>query len=225
MIRRGNVSVALHEDETLKPLNDILNPRQHTLDEPGEPLSGSQAADYLKKATKLSVEDYSKLLTYLRSAGDECKSVFTDPYNYQYTYLQPGVRQHKDVRIGGRTFSTKTLHLGNSAIQYRHPDTNQIDTGFIEAIWSTVLDSRVRTFLIVRAHRRLPPLQELHAPFIRFNPKYGVRIRDARLSERLVIMEHQHVVSHVSTLQRPKGTYGIAYDTIVVCTNLNRGRR
>ncbi|KLO10372.1 hypothetical protein SCHPADRAFT_810421, partial [Schizopora paradoxa] len=184
-----------------------------------------QEGMFFKDATTLPEVDYNTLLAYLQGTGETCQSVYTNIYNVQSTYLQPRVREHKEVHISGRTYSTSKAHLGNSAIHLHIPNSENTSTGFIEAIWSTILHSKERTFFIVRTHRRLSFFDEVKAPFMHFHPRYGVQIKDARPSDNLVIIEHRHVIAHTSTLRRPAGTYGIPHETLVVCTSLNRGRR
>ena len=64
------------------------------------------------------------------------------------------------------------------------------------------------------------------APFERY-PGFMTKIVDAAPSDdnALVIIEPTHIITHLTTFQRPEGTYSIQQKTLVICWALNRGRR
>lgn len=227
MTRRGKIEVALRDDELLQPLGKILEPESVSIDTPPMRMPGKEEGEYFKHGSvTLPREDYDELLRYLHDAGDVYHSAYDlTGANPRTQFLLPQVRTHTQVHIDDRTYSARQSHEGNSAIQFVRPGTDQRDTGFIECIWSAPLKSRVRTFFVVRPHRRLPPLEEQLAPFQSFNVKYATRIVDYAPSERPLIIEQQHVVSHLSTFRRPAGTYGIPRETLIVSWSLNRGKR
>ncbi len=123
------------------------------------------------------------------------------------------------------TFSCQKSHKGNSAIQFYSPSTQTEDTGFIETIWTLPLEGTLRVFFVVRPHLPLSIDDEKKAPFIHLNSKYSTRIVDNKPSDQLLIIEMHHIITHLTTFQRPLGTYGIDKETLVICWALNRGRK
>ncbi len=223
--RRGKVEAALRDDTDLRPLGQILESPTVSVETPAQALSGTEETKNLKRSSIPQRSDYDMLLQYLNKGGVQYHSVYTSAYDPDTTYLRPCVHTHTEVNVGDRTYSTRNSHEGNSAIQFVNPQTKGRDTGFIERILSTPLQSRTRTFFLVQSHRRLHPNQEEMAPFHRFHDKYKARIFDISDSNQFVIIEAQHIVTHLSTIRRPLGTYGIARKTLVVCWSLDRDRR
>jgi hypothetical protein len=88
------------------------------------------------------------------------------------------------------------------------------------------LEATLKTFIIIRPHRVLPVQEEERAPFINY-PGFKARIFDSQPSDdsELVIIEPHHILTHLTTFQRPAGTYGIDRETLVVCLALDRGRK
>ncbi len=226
MSRRGIVKVALRDDRDLKPLGQILESQTISIDTPTKRMSGAEEAEYLKSSPALSRTEYNGMLAYLHQLGNNYHSVYDQTaINLNTRFFLPYMRRHTEVNIGDRTYSTQRSHDGNSAIQFVYPLTERKDTGFIEAIWSAPLQSKIQTFFVVRPHNCLSPTEERRAPFAGFNEMYGVRIVDNQNSSQLFIIEQQHIITHLSTIRRPAGTYGIPRETLVVCWSLNRGRR
>lgn len=229
MSQLAHVKAVLDDDEYLKPLTDVLEPICLSVDAQHPLLSGKQEAEFLAKGTtKLTVPEYNALLWYLRDLGRPYFSVLASIRKLaepEILLLPPYVRKRTEVLIGDKTFSTQTSHEGNSAVQFVNPRTAERGTGYVEEIWSLPLEHRISTFFVVRPHSRLPEIDEQKAPFSSFSSKYATRIVSAVPSERSIIVEHRHIITHLSTYRRPAGTYGIPYDTLVVCWALNRGKR
>ncbi len=226
MSRRGIVKVALRDDRDLKPLGQILESQAVSIDTPTKRLSGAEEAEYIKCSPALSQPEYNAMLAYLQQLGKNYHSVYDQTaIDLNTRFLLPYMHRHTEVHIGDRTYSIRQSHDGNSAIQFVYPFTEHKDTGFIEAIWSTPLQLKIQTFFVVRPHHRLSATEERRAPFAGFNEMYGVRIVGNQNSNQLFIIEQQHIITHLSTIRRPAGTYGIPRETLVVCWSLNRGRR
>lgn len=229
MGRVAHVKAAFTEDESLRPLGEALEPIATTVDSPMMAMTGKEQAEFLAKGTtKLPLDEYNSLLWYLRQLGRPYFSVYASVrklVDADTLLLPPYVRKRTEVAIGDQTFSIQKSHEGNSAVQFLNPRTNQRDTGNIEEIWTVPLDSTMSTFFIIRPHTRLSEAEEQCAPFASFNTKYATRIVDANPSSQPLIVEYQHIITHLSTYKRPAGTYGIPRETIVVCWALNRGKR
>ncbi|KAF8228255.1 hypothetical protein L208DRAFT_1292483, partial [Tricholoma matsutake] len=75
-------------------------------------------------------------------------------------------------------------------------------------IWRLLLEGIMHTFIRVCSHQSLSTQEERQAPFIH-HPEFMVRIADALPSNNLSIIEPVHIITHVTTVQQPAGTYGI----------------
>lgn len=226
--RQAHVDSSLENDSDLKPLQEIFMKTPSSVDIQTL-LSDAEEAEFLMKGTELSVEQYQALGEYLASTERQYSSIHSRQDRLSATqhtrFLPPTVRVRTEVDLDGRTFSTRTSHEGNSAVQFTNPTSQRLETGNIEMIWQLPLEHRIHTFFVIRPHKLLSPAEENLAPFAQFNEIYGARIVDSDISNQLLIVEQQHIRTHLSTYRRPAGTYGIPRQTLVVCWALNRGRR
>ena len=226
MSRRAHVDALLHSGDGLQELCDILEPAMAdvSIDGPLVPLKPTAMADILAKAPHLQEADYSDLLHYLHQTGRPYRAYSDLPHPPDSIILPPYAQLPLQVHRDECTFSCKRSHKGNSAIQFYNPLTQAHDTGFIQNIWRIPLEGIMRTFIRVCPHRSLSAQEEGQAPF-RHHPGFMTRIVDALPSDNLTIIEPAHIITHVTTFQRPAGTYGIGREVLVVCWAPNRGRR
>ena len=110
------------------------------------------------------------------------------------------------------------------AISFYNPSTETHVTGFIEKNWQIPLQGSMQPFVVVQPHTHLSAIKEGKAPFKNYQG-FMSRIVDAQSTENPVIIEPNHIITHVTTFQRPEGTYGIQRETLIVCWALNRGHR
>lgn len=229
MSRFARVKATFNDDEDLEMLNESLEPAWASIEGPKPELTGKEQAEFMAKGSvKLSQNEYDSLLWYLRGAGRPYFSVHSSAQkmaNADTLYLPPYVRKRTEVHISDHTFSVQRSHEGNSAVQFFNPRSKERETGYIEDIWTIPLESRTNTFFVIRPHRRLSEAEERKAPFVTFNEKYAVRIVDCIRSDQSVIVEQQHIITHLATYRRPANTFGIPRETLIVCWALNRGRR
>lgn len=226
--RRAYVEAAFNDDEDFEPLQEVFEPSRASVEIP-TPLSDEEEAEILAKGTTISEEWYLFLGNYLLSTERRHRSVYSihDKRNTTSTspFLPPTGIARTEVLLGGRVFSTRLSHGGNSAVQFIHPENQGLQTGNIEQIWQLPIYDRLHTFFIIRLHRLLPLSEERKAPFCRFQSLYSTRIVDLEDSDQFLCVEPQHIRTHLSTFRRPPGTYGIPKATLVICWALNRGRR
>lgn len=224
--RRGRVKAAFQNDNDLKPLLAIIEPSSTSDD---RPLTEDEQDAFLGSANKiLNNVEYDMLLQHLHTTGRMFVSVReTGMRDWGTQFLYTQVHNLNDAKVASRTFSRRTSHEGNSGIQFINPTTQQPDTGFIEGIWRTLLNSNRHLFFIVAPHKRLPIAEEQKTPFFRFNKEYATRVVDVEPSGECVIIEQHQIITHLSTYRRPAKAkaYGIERDILVVCWALNRGRR
>lgn len=221
MSRRAHVDALLHIENDLKDLCNILEP---AVDGPPVSLKSTEVADVLAKAPQLVEVDYNDLLHYLHQTGRPYRAYSDLPHPPNAIILPPQAQHVLQVHRDECTFSCERSHKGNSAIQFYNPLTQAQDTGFIQNIWRLPLEGMMRTFIRVRSHQSLSTQEERQAPFIHY-PGFMTRIVDALASNHFSIIEPAHIITHVTTLQRPAGTYGIGRGVLVVCWAPNRGRR
>jgi hypothetical protein len=225
--RRARLEALLHDGTKpgTKELASILNssadmPPQSKL----TALSPTEAADILAGAPKLDEAEYGELLQYLQHTGHIFRHWNDLPHPPNSTVLPPHATRPLQIHRGEYTFSCQRSHQGNSAVYFYNPLTHTHATGFIELIWQIPLQATLRTFLIIRPHRPLSTQEEEQALFINF-PGFRARILDSQPSNELIIIELAHILTHLTTFQRPSRTYGIDRETLVVCSALDRGRR
>ncbi|KAL1692493.1 hypothetical protein GGG16DRAFT_51271 [Schizophyllum commune] len=188
-------------------------------------VSAAEAGEFMKDASRLSEDEYNALITYLRMTGRMCRDFRDVPHSKGVQVLIPYVKQIHDTKRGDHTFSRRGSHIGNSEIRFRHPHTGLPDTGNIDNIWTTALDGTLSTFIVVRPHQSLSAVEEAKAPYLHCSG-FRARIVDAdNAATKLVILELRHIVTHLTTLARPTGTYGIHRPTLVVCWGLDRKRQ
>jgi hypothetical protein len=205
-------------------LAKVLKSEDVSADCTPRPIDPIQAATALEKSPKLAEDHYNALLVYLQGTGRQYRAFHAFPHPQNALILPPHAKIPSQMHYHGHTFSCQRSHEGNSAIQFYNPYTQQHSTGFIQVIWQVLLETMMHTFIVVRVHRPLSPLEEGQAPFLHYQG-FMTRIVDALPSDELLIIEPIHIVTHLTTFRRPEGTYGIPKETLIVCWALNRGRK
>lgn len=228
MTRRARVEALLHDskDSDLHKLATILDPLYSSLTNNNPTiLSGAEQAHILAQGIMLTDTEYRALLQYLHLTGrPDYRAYDNYPHPLNSVILLPQVQSPLQIHRGECTFSCKKSHKGNSAIQFYNPLTQSNDTGFIHALWKLPLEGFMRCFVVVHAHKPLPEAQEGKAPYVHFNG-FQSKIVDVEPSNNLIIIEPDHIITHLTTFERPVNTYGINSKTLVICWALNRGRK
>lgn len=221
MSRRGRLDAMLYDNDDTQALANILQSddlSNKNIKKPDLPHEN----DY-KNAISLTKDEYFALLHYLQTFGQPYRPAHQFPHPENALILPTSVNKPLQLHEGHHTFSCKMSHKGNSAIKFYDPSTNNHDTGYIESIWTMELQGVLRRFFVVRPHLPLPITEQNKAPFIHLDARYSTKIVDSGLGERLVIIEQRHIITHLTVLPRPVGTYGIERKTLVICWALNRG--
>lgn len=224
MSRRAHIDNLLHTGDGLKELADILEPTEISVDGPPISLKPEEMANILAKAPELPVEEYHNLLHYLHERGRPYREYSDYPHPPNSLILPPRAQRILQIHRKECTFSCKTSHEGNSAIQFYNPWTQTRNTGFIQNIWQIPLDNIMQTFIGVRSHRLLSAQEGGQAPYEYF-PGFMTQTVDALPSDNIIIIEPMHIITHVTIYPRPAGTYAISKDVLNVCWALNRGRQ
>ncbi|KAJ7264334.1 hypothetical protein C8J57DRAFT_1070034 [Mycena rebaudengoi] len=124
-----------------------------------------------------------------------------------------------------RLFSTFKYHHGGSSISFRHPLTGRKGLGFIENAWKQVLQGQSRTFVVVRPHTAMNPVDAPKTPYPT-HPRFAciVGYTEPLHPQPLLIVEPRHIISHVGYYQRPKGTYGVQQAITIFADSVHRNR-
>ncbi|KAJ3926077.1 MAG: hypothetical protein NXY57DRAFT_906240 [Lentinula lateritia] len=223
MCRFGRVEALWHDNDT----NDQYIKQLHTIIKPNSTksphqihLSEAECAKFLFEAPDLRPQEYQ----YLHQIGRPFRTYTDIPHPEYSLVLPPAAKRVLNITANKYTYSCFSSHLGNSSIQFYDRFTQTLHTGFIHTILQLPLEGILQSFLLVQEHFSLPPAEEQKAPYIKY-PELMTRIVGAAPSNKIFVIEPQHIITHLTTMFQTKGTYGIPFETYVVCWGLNRGRK
>lgn len=222
--RRFRLQILLrnaHANAHSAQLSSILEPDRVT----GPKILDAEAtAAYLAPLPHMDRIDHDLVLAYLNASGPQYLDCQHRPLFQDSRVFPPVAKLRTEVRVEDRTYSCLDSHRGNSAIQFYHPDTRHSETGFITSILCIPLQGILRNFIIVTLHKPLPEAELKKTPFPE-HPRWLTTAVDVDLSDTRVVIEVEHIITHLSTYLRPIGTYGVEKPFLVICWALNRGRR
>ncbi|KAJ3764907.1 hypothetical protein FB446DRAFT_656003, partial [Lentinula raphanica] len=210
--------------EHLQGLYNILQPPAISKSYTKLLLNDQACEAFLTKATPLSPQEYVVLLQYLNQIGRPYRAYTNMPHPEYSLVLPPAAKQLKEFNIREYTYSCKSSHQGNSNIQFQDRFNNCQRTGTIESIFQIPLEGVLQTFLIVQEHMLLPIGEEIKALYIHY-PRFKSKIVFASTSNIFFIIEPNHIITHLTTHVQPSGTFGIPYDTLIVCWGLDKGKK
>ncbi|KAJ3796506.1 hypothetical protein GGU11DRAFT_817043 [Lentinula aff. detonsa] len=217
--RLGRSTATWHDLDTsdiyVKQLYSIIEPRSMKLSVKTD-ISDEECAELLSKAPNLSPQEYVILQQYLHQIGRPFRTYTDIPHPEYSLVLPPVAKRPLDITAGEHTYSCFSSHSGNSSIQFHDRFTQTLHTGFIHTILQLPLEGVLQSFLLVQEHLALPLSEEQKAPYIQY-PELMTRIVNAAPSSKVFIIEPHHIITHLTTLYQPQGSY--------VCWALNRGRR
>ncbi|KZV59304.1 hypothetical protein PENSPDRAFT_543852, partial [Peniophora sp. CONT] len=171
-------------------------------------LSSEELSKFLAAAPLLDARYYSLILQYVQMHIRLFQSFETLPAHPNIPILPPNAKQLRTFSIHDRSYSDRVQHEGNSAIQFRDPRDSSTKTGFIHFVCTLPLERQLRTFVLVNPHNPLPEQEFLLTPYSHYT-LLKTQIFDATPSLDLIVLEPTDILSHVTTLRRPVGTYGI----------------
>ncbi|KAJ6603447.1 hypothetical protein DFH09DRAFT_899158, partial [Mycena vulgaris] len=179
-------------------------------------LSGLEVAKILARGIELTRTEYASLLKYLCTTGEPWESAFKMPHAEGALIMLRHALEPSQFKFDGHMYSWYKSHRGNSGIQCKMPNLDKQAIGFIQKIWQMPLQGYLKTFLLVEVHR---PVRN-KVPFDTL--KYlATGVVDASPSFNFVVIEPEHMLTHLTVYKRPMGTYGIMRDLLVVCWSLN----
>ncbi|KAJ7086896.1 hypothetical protein B0H15DRAFT_781868 [Mycena belliarum] len=214
--------------ELVAGLAKILQPDENDLKDQLKPLTGLEEAKFLGKGKQIPDSIYTALLAYLHSLGQVnwCAHKQHLPHLAHELVLPPAGLSPSEIKLEGHTFSCRQSHEGNSGIQFKSPSDLSIHlTGHIDMIWQIPLQGKIQTFFVVQKHTPIPLYLLRDTPYPSM-PEFATTVVDATPSGQFIIIEAEHILTHLTVLKRPKGTYGInTRSLLTICWSLNRGRR
>ncbi|KIK60590.1 hypothetical protein GYMLUDRAFT_167508, partial [Collybiopsis luxurians FD-317 M1] len=129
--------------------------------------------------------------------------------------LPPTVKQLKEYTIDGIVYSCYSSHPGNRGIQF-YDHFNYVNcTGFIHKILQIPLQDRLQVFFFVEEHSSLSVKEEQKAPYLLY-PQLKSKIVSAAASNIFYIIEPAHIITHLTTLTMPVGSFNFPYKTMII---------
>lgn len=202
-----------------EPDNDINNNEKVIFSEP-------ELAYFLAKMPKMSPPIYRSILQYMTGLGQQWHPYDLVPaHPDRFWILSPRARMPTSIVSEGKTYSCQSSHLGNSAIHfYDSHDHSKQHTGFIETICQLPIHKILRTFLLIWLHQNLPPALAQLSPY-NMLPGLKSRVVEKSPHETVIVIEPHHIITQLTLLQMPAGTFGIPREIFIICWALNRGRK
>lgn len=212
------------EEHLLFQLATLLEPRQH--DPTTAVFTELESAEFRQDATaELPDNHYDLILVYLAQRARPYRSFRSYPHPPHALVLHPQAKRIHQITLDKRhTFSRQQSHLGNSRIQFRDPNNNDLrQVGYIEDIYQTVLEDQMETFFLVRIYDELREQDLGKTPWHTFSGLGAHAVRRKR-SKKVVAIQKEHIITHLVGYTRPAGTYGVREDFIVLTDALDRDR-
>ncbi|KAJ7083285.1 hypothetical protein C8R43DRAFT_909535 [Mycena crocata] len=201
MARRCRLEAKLRDEQSENglagDLAKILQPSVAASTKASLPLSEFEVAKILAVAPELDFDDYQMLLQYLTSQGQLWRDCHQLPHPPGSLVLPPCALRPNQFKLADQGFSRYTSTRGNSGIQFKDPQDDTLQTGFIDEIWQIPLQSHMQTFILVQKHKLLPSALLEQTPFPTF-PLLQATAVDAAQSNRFCIIEPRHILTHLT---------------------------
>ncbi|KAJ7127457.1 hypothetical protein C8R43DRAFT_1090260 [Mycena crocata] len=211
MCRRGrllaSISDSVQTTDSKSPVVEamqILSPRVPVSTDSVTPkhLSPAQETAYNGSGVILDAPTYELILRYWNQTYSPS---YIRAAELTYDLLDTDLNVFPSRAVPCRDFTHKTRlftifknHHGGSSISFRHPLTGRKNLGYIELIWTQVLQGQKRTFVVVRPHTALNPADAAKTPYPT-HPRFACVIG-------------------------PKGTFGIQQAITLFVDSLHRNR-
>jgi len=228
MCRRARLNVTSHDEFQEASVQTLFKTLRGT--DSGHTttstLTAQELALFLAKGHEIDAPTYNAILRYLISLGQPWH-----PYNQVPPHpdrnwiLPPRGSIPSQVVVEEKTYSCDLSHHGNSVIMFYNPqDANITYTGVIHTICQVPLHSALRTYFIVHLHQDLPPHFQVLSPYT-LHTGFASKLVETSPSDYSLVIEPQHIITHLTTYKRPAGTFNIPRETLAICWALNRGRK
>ncbi|KAF6741488.1 hypothetical protein DFP72DRAFT_862125 [Ephemerocybe angulata] len=179
----------------------------------------AETALFNGSGTPLPEHIYNKLLSYL--ATKEPESIYRHrsavPHPAGANVLTNYAQHQSHFIWKTRPYSIYSKHIGNSSISYVGDD-GEVNAGFIQSIFTQVLQRATRTFFVVHPHLPLSPADNALNPYSRYPGMLAAVVYDTYQPEQAqIIIESDRIIGHVAFRRRPSGTFGIDHPTLILC--------
>lgn len=229
MARLCRLLALLHDNESVdsatQAFASILESNDSKTKSPmTKELSGLEIALFLSKAPKMYQHEYQLVKQYLNTMGSPYRSHTDYPHPEYALILPPNAKRLTEFHDNGCTYSCSSSHSGNSPIQFYNRETQAHLTGVIDTILEIPLEGFLRKFILVHPYCDLNEEDTRRTPYSQF-PRMMTKAVDTTPSGTMIVIEPQHIITHLTTYKRPAGTFGIDKEILIICWALNRGRR
>ena len=216
------------EDPEIDSFIDILVPEEGTQGVTIQPINDSEQAAFLvDKATDLDPRTYDLILQYLNATGHlgQYHSNTTSVNLHLHALVLPPRAKHcAQFHQDGHIYSSS--HAFNSRIQFYDRQIKAYRTGVINSIFEIPLQWNLRKFILVQPDQDLPEVEVRgtpHDPML--HPDFKTKLVEVEPSEDILVVEPEHIITHLSALKINGEIFGIRREICVVCTALNRERK
>ncbi|KAJ7715631.1 hypothetical protein B0H16DRAFT_1805033, partial [Mycena metata] len=188
-------------------------------------VNDSEQATYLHtRATPLESEIYEMILKYLNSSGHlgQWQSHLGGFHHPRALVLPPLAKRCASFYEKGRLYSRKDP--GN-LIQFHHKLENMHRTGVIHSIFEIPLQGKLQKFILVAPHNDLSEEEVAETPYdpSRY-PRFLSKIVEVQPSANLLLIEPEHIITHITAHKVSGQDFGIERELLLVCWALDRGR-
>ncbi|KAF8158937.1 hypothetical protein K438DRAFT_1776843 [Mycena galopus ATCC 62051] len=195
-------------------------------------INDSEQATYMKDtATALNMITYNMILHYLNMTQHygQYHSSMIDvhlPLHAHALVLPPLAKRCSQFHENGRTYSINSSHEANSFIQFYDRQIQRYRTGVINNIFEIPLQGYLRKFILVLPYKKLAQSELEGTPYDEIlYPRFMSTIVEVQPSEDILVIEPEHIITHLTTFKTRGDIYGIKREIRVVCWALNRERK
>lgn len=187
-----------------------------------------EEAKFLYNAPPLNTTHYHLILQYLNLRGHHGQwRHFTDlPHPPHALILPPNAKQctsfHEDS-LNRVTYSCNSSHKGNSFIEFYDIGIQGHRTGVIQYIFEIPLQGFLRKFIFVSPYCELSEAAQANTPYVQ--PRLRSKIVEVAPSNDILVIEPEHIITHLTTYETRGDIYRIPRNVLVVCWALDRGRK
>lgn len=228
MARCSQLLAFLHDNESgdskLQSFTSILEPEDNTKPPISVEVSSFDMGIFLAQNPKLDENEYHLIQQYLHTTGCPYRNYLHLPHPENALILPPNAKCPREFHENGPTFSCYSSHQGNSAIQFHDCQSQQLRNGIVETILELPLQGFLSRFIFVCTFRPLNAVENAVIPYSHF-PNFMAEVVDPEPSDNIIVIEPRDIITHLTTLKRPAGTFDCAGEILVICWALNHGRK
>jgi hypothetical protein len=191
-------------------------------------VSSHSEAQHNSRGQKLPSVEYNLILDYIHALRPNCLARhYKDlPHPEDAVILPPVAVPVTHITHKGRSYSTFSMHSGNSSISYHQAD-GTVDAGFITSMWKQILYGESHLFIIVSPHSQLSADDASQSPYTSRPGFLGTLVYSQpplSQKQKQVLIQQTQIKAHMANYTRPPGTFGIKAETMILMDSLHRNR-